>query len=173
MTGQTGTGGNFCRFTVTDLTDQDNVRVLTQNGAQTSGKGHTGPQVNLGLADTGKIVFHRILNGHNIALLAIHLLQSRVERGGFTGTGGTGYKDDTVWHGDQLQQLSLGLLRHAQITGVLHSRILIQQTHHHPLTVTGGHGGYTQVNAATTRAARPYGHPGAGAARQYPAWTLP
>ena len=96
MTSQTGLGGNFGGFAIANLTDQNHIRILTQNSAQAAGKGHTGAEVNLCLANSGKIIFHWIFDSHNIALLTIHLLQGSIERGGFTGTGGPGHQNNTV-----------------------------------------------------------------------------
>ena len=84
MAGQAGLGGNFGGFTIADFTDQNNIWVLSQNSSQTAGKGHPGAQVNLGLTNTRQVVFHWILNRHNIAFLTIHLLQRGIERGGLT-----------------------------------------------------------------------------------------
>ena len=68
---------------VTDFTDHDHVRVLTQNGSQTTGKGHLGFGVDRRLADTRQVIFHRIFDGQNIARLVVKMAEGGVQTGGF------------------------------------------------------------------------------------------
>jgi exodeoxyribonuclease VII large subunit len=58
-------------FRVTALADHDNIGILTQDGAQAAGKGQADLFVHLHLVNALEAVFHRILDGQHIALLAV------------------------------------------------------------------------------------------------------
>ena len=59
VAGQGSLNCDFSSFTVADLADQDNVRVLPNNGTETIGKSEVDLGVDLHLADA----LHLVLNG--------------------------------------------------------------------------------------------------------------
>ncbi len=65
MTGQTGLHGNFSRFQITYFTNHDDVRILSEDGPQSSSKGQVDFGVDLRLADAVEIVFNRVFNSQD------------------------------------------------------------------------------------------------------------
>ena len=61
MARNSSTNGNGARLSVANLTDGNDIRVLTQDGAQSCRKRHAGLFVDLALADAGDVVLHRVL----------------------------------------------------------------------------------------------------------------
>lgn len=73
MSGDGGADGDRTCLAVADLAHRDNIGVLAQDGAQARGKGHTGLFIDLALADAGDVVFHGVLQRHDVGLLAAQL----------------------------------------------------------------------------------------------------
>ena len=96
MPGQRRADRDFRRFTVTDLTDHDDIGVLPQNRAQTGGKRHAGLVADLHLVDAGQSVFHRVLDRNDVLRRRVQLGQHRIEGGGFAGAGRAGDQDHPV-----------------------------------------------------------------------------
>ncbi len=59
VAGEAGLHGYFRRFHVADLADHDDIRVLTQYGAQPMGKGEVDLGIYLDLSHPFQLVFHR------------------------------------------------------------------------------------------------------------------
>ena len=64
---------------IPDLTDHDDVGVLSQYGPQSVGKGEIDPGINLDLADPGKLVLHRVLYGNDVLVGRIYPRQGRIK----------------------------------------------------------------------------------------------
>ena len=88
--------GNFCGFGIADFTDHHHIRVLTQNRAQATGKGHADAGVNLCLTDPFNHVFDGVFNRENVTRMVVQLLQSGVQRGAFAGTRRPRHQKDAV-----------------------------------------------------------------------------
>src|SRR5205823_2747122 len=73
--GQRGLYGDPCGLDVAHLADQDDVRVLPQDGPQPTGEGDTGRLVDLDLVDRVEGVLHRVLDRHDVALRAVDLAE--------------------------------------------------------------------------------------------------
>src|SRR5207302_9807401 len=58
-----GPAGDLRGFQVPDLADEDDVRVLSQDGAKGYGKGQTCVDVDLGLVDSVEVALDRVLHG--------------------------------------------------------------------------------------------------------------
>lgn len=146
MAGDSGTHGDVGSFAVTDLTDGDDIRVLTQNGAQAGGEGHAGFFVDLDLVDTVEVVFHGVFQGDQVHLFGIQLADHGVHGGGLAGTGGAHDQDNAVavfQQGIEFRQVFAG---QADALGVQQGAGLVEHTDNHLFTVNGGQGGDTQVN---------------------------
>lgn len=81
---------------VTDLTDHDDIRVLTQDGTQCRCESQVCLGVDLYLVDTVNIGLDRILNGDDVHVFFIQFAQCGIQGGGLTTSGRSGYQDDTV-----------------------------------------------------------------------------
>ena len=64
--GQGGLNGDLGSLQVTDLAQQDDIGILTDNSPEPSCKGQTDLAVDLHLADTGDLVFYGVLNSDDI-----------------------------------------------------------------------------------------------------------
>ena len=68
------------RLHVTDLADEDDVRVLSQDRLQPGRKAQPGLLVHLDLVDGREDVLDRVLDRHDVAVWFVDLAQRRVER---------------------------------------------------------------------------------------------
>ena len=81
---------------VTDLTDHDDIRVLTEDGTQCRREGEVCLGVDLYLVDTVDIRLDRIFDGDDVHVFFVQLAQCGIQSGGLTTSGRSGYQDDTV-----------------------------------------------------------------------------
>ena len=78
VTGQRRTAGNFGSLGVPDLPDQDDVRVLAQNGAQSFRKGQLDVRIDLHLIEARIVVLDRILDGDDVDRRRLDPIQNGV-----------------------------------------------------------------------------------------------
>ena len=88
--------GNAGGLLVSDLTDHDDIRVLSQDGTQCRCEGQVCLGVDLYLVDTVNIGLDRILDGDDVHVFFIQFVQCSIQGGGLTTSGRSGYQDDTV-----------------------------------------------------------------------------
>src|SRR5436190_15883266 len=81
MTGLSRANGNFGGFKIANLTDQHNIRVMAQNRAQPGRERQPNLVTNLDLNGPFELIFDRIFEGDDLALLIIGLSQSGIKRG--------------------------------------------------------------------------------------------
>ena len=67
MTGEARLHGDLRGFKVTDLTDHDHVRVLSEDGAQTAGKAHIYAGIHLRLTNAVEVILDGIFHRHDVA----------------------------------------------------------------------------------------------------------
>ena len=104
--GQGSLDSDLRRLEVADFTNHDDVGVLPQDRTQGLGKGQVNFRVDLGLANTGQLVFNRVFHRHDVVAVGIQPLQARIEGGGFAGTSGASHQHNAVWLGHQLLKFS-------------------------------------------------------------------
>lgn len=73
VTGERGTYGNLRGFKVANFPHHDDVRVATQDAAQTAGKGEADLRFHRDLHHARKLVLHRIFDGDDTAGDAVEL----------------------------------------------------------------------------------------------------
>ena len=135
MAGQAGLHRDLGGFGIADLTDHDDIGVLSQYGAQPAGKGHPDLGVDLGLADPVDGVFNRVFYGQDVSGQCVEPIQARIERGRLAGTGRACHQH----HAIRLRQRPLirgeHLRRHAQILEP-ESRIgVVEQAQNHAFAI--------------------------------------
>src|SRR5690606_32014685 len=81
---------------VTNLTDHDDVGVLTEEGAQRGGEVQADRFVHLTLVDSLQIELDRVFCGGNVGAHLVEFAERGIQRGRFTGTGGPGYQAHAV-----------------------------------------------------------------------------
>ena len=79
VTRDSGLNGNAGGLTVSNLTDHDNVRILTQNGTKCRGKGKSRFGIYLYLIDTIDIGLDRVLYRDDIYFVGIQLTECRIK----------------------------------------------------------------------------------------------
>src|SRR5207245_5417374 len=92
VSGEGGLDGDVDRLQVADLADQDDVGVLADDVPQAGGEGQPDLRLHRDLIHALQLVFDGILDGEDLAVGRVDLLERRVERGGLAGAGGTGYQ---------------------------------------------------------------------------------
>ena len=75
MSGECGLDRDFCRFEVSDLADQDDVRILSQERTQRRGEIESDRLLHLHLIDSRQVELDRIFRGHDVHLGRIHFCQ--------------------------------------------------------------------------------------------------
>ena len=154
VAGQAGLHRDLRGLQIAYLAYHDHVRVLPQNCAQRAGKGHVDTRVDLGLADTVKIVFNRVFHRHHIGHAGVDTREGGVERGGFTRAGRAGDQHDAVRLVHQLINLVKRDALHAEFFKIETPRILVQQTQHHAFAMAGGQGRHTHIHRPTRQPQR-------------------
>src|SRR5690606_606833 len=96
VTGEGRLDRDLGRLLVADLTEQDHVRVGTQDRAQRRGAGEAGLDVHLHLVDAGDAVLDRVLDRDDVDLGTRDLVERRVQRGRLARARGAGDEDHAV-----------------------------------------------------------------------------
>ena len=145
VAGNRSLDGDGCGFAVTNLTDHDNIRVLTKDGTKAVGEGQLRFNVDLHLVDALDIGFHRVFNGNDVDGVVIQFAQSSVQCGGLTGTGGAGDQHDAVGMSQNPVELYQVIGRKAQGALAAAKSLLLVQSENTLFTIDGGQGGYTDI----------------------------
>src|SRR5690606_3155398 len=90
VAGEGGLGGDLGGLEVANLADEDDVGVLAEQGAQDGAEAEVDVGVHLGLGDAVELDFDGVLDGGDIGVGGIDLVERGVERSGFSTTGGAG-----------------------------------------------------------------------------------
>ena len=146
MAGEGRLHGDLRRFQVADFADHHHVRVLAQNSAQTAREAHIDLGVDLRLADPGQHVFHRVLDGQDIAGPVVDLRQARIQGRGLARTGGPGDQNNAVGAAQALAKPAVDGGRHRQLREAQLPGLLVQQTQHHALAVGRGNRGHADID---------------------------
>ena len=81
---------------VSDLTDHDDIRVLTKDGTQGTGEGQVCLRIYMYLIDTVDIRLYRVFDSDNIYILGVQFTEGCIQGSGFTGTGRSGNQQNSV-----------------------------------------------------------------------------
>ncbi len=123
---------------VADLADHDHVGVLAQDGAQPAGEGDARLGVHLELVHAHDLVFHGVLNGHDIVLLLVQGVDACIERGGLAASRGARDKDHAVGPLDEPLIPPKHVRRKMQPFQVLDDLRAVEDAHHHGLALDHG-----------------------------------
>ena len=130
---------------VTDLTDHDDIRVLSQNGTQCRREGEVCLGVDLYLVDTVNIGLDRILNGDDVHVFFIQFAQCGIQRGGLSASGRSGYQNNSVWIFQNHIKLAHFLFIKSQFTLITRKHFFLCQTHHAFFSVNRRKDGGTDI----------------------------
>jgi len=93
------TGGRFC---IANFSDQNNIRVMSQNTAKSGRKRQTNLALDLNLTDLLQVLFDRILNGDDLQIRLANLTQGTVKRCRLSTSGRPGDQQQAVRSANQL-----------------------------------------------------------------------
>ena len=108
--------------------------------------------MHLDLVDAVQLVFHRVLGGDDLGLVALDFQERAVKRGALAGTGGAGDEDDPVRQLDQLAELGVQVRLHAQLAELEFHGPLVQQAHDDSFAVDHGDHGDADIDLASAGA---------------------
>ena len=97
VAGQGRLNGDLGGFLIANFADHDFVRVMAQNGTQAAGECQAFFLVDGYLGDAAKLVFDWIFDGDDLVLVGLNFVDGSVQRGSFSGAGGTGDQHHAVW----------------------------------------------------------------------------
>ncbi len=117
------------RLVVADFADHDDVRVLPQDAAQLRGERLARFGVHLDLGDVGQLIFHWVLDGDDVLLQAIDLIEAGVQSGALAGAGGAADDEHAVRLGDEPADLVAHLVTHAELSQVDDLLRLVEDAH--------------------------------------------
>src|SRR4030042_2318676 len=114
MTGEGRLDRYLCCLKIPDLTDHDDIRVLSDDMSQRVRKVQADLGFHLDLIYPFQLVFDRVFNGYDFFVRGIDLIQCPVKCCGFSASCRTCNKDNAVWFCDQLIERSEGLRSKSQ-----------------------------------------------------------
>lgn len=97
LTGHGGLHSDGGTLDVTDLTDHDHVRILTEDGAEPRRIGVIRFIIDFTLYDSGELILDRILESDNLFLGSIECLEHRIEGRRLSAPGWSGHEDHTAF----------------------------------------------------------------------------
>ena len=104
VAGLGGFNGDVGGFQVTNLTDHNNIRVLTQEGSECGSKRQTLFFIDVDLVDARQVNLGRIFCRRNVHIFRVQNTQAGIERNGFARTCRTGNQHHAVRAVDGFQQ---------------------------------------------------------------------
>ncbi|MNE19444.1 hypothetical protein D3C80_1125240 [compost metagenome] len=145
MARQCGLDGDSRRFRVADFADHDDVRVLTQDGAQTSGEGQADLGAHAHLNHAGQVQFDRVLDRDDLALAVVQVGQQAIDGGGLARAGRPSDQEDAVGMFGQTQEALFLFGADAQFGQLRQTAGLAQQTQDDGFAPRARQGRNTQV----------------------------
>src|SRR4030043_252780 len=88
--------GDFSRLGISNLTNEDHIRILADNGTQRISKGESDGWLHLNLIDPFQLIFHRVFYRDDLLLRGVDLLQGTIESCCLPTSGWTGDKNDPI-----------------------------------------------------------------------------
>ena len=96
MARQGGPNHQLGRLLIPRFSDEDDIGILPQEGAQAGGKGQADLFIHLSLANEGQIKFNWVFQGEDGSFLGGKFAEGGVEGGSLARAGRTGDEDDPV-----------------------------------------------------------------------------
>ena len=148
VAGERGLDGDLRGLEVANLTDHDDVGVLTQEGAQRRGEVQADVLVHLDLVDAAEVELDGILGGGEVLADLVELRERRVERGRLTRTGGPGDQHHAEGLVDRLLEVVELRLLEAELGHVELQVRLVEETQHDLLAEERRQDGDAEVHLA-------------------------
>jgi hypothetical protein len=115
---------------VADLPDQDDVGVLADDVSQPGREGEADLRAHRNLVHALQLVLDRVLDGDDLAIGRVDLVERAIERGRLAGAGGAGHEQDAVGARDQRLEAPADLGREAELLQRQEHARAIEEPHH-------------------------------------------
>ena len=148
VTGESGVDGGAGGLRITGFTDEDDIGVGAQEGAQAGGEVEAVEGVGLGLVDAFDFVFDGVLNGLDVDVVLVDGVEEGVERGRLAGTGGAGDEGEALVAPEDLLDDAALARGHVELAELFNAVLFVEETHDdflHFLAV--GDGGDPDIDA--------------------------
>ncbi len=124
---QGGLHGDLGRFEVADLADEDDVRVLPQEGPEGRGEIQSDRVLHLHLVHAGQVELDRVLGRHDVRVGGVDPREGGVEGVRLPRPRGPGYQDHSPRAEDRLLELLEARPFEAQLRHVEHQVVLVEK----------------------------------------------
>src|SRR2546428_1782310 len=148
MAGEGGADADLGGFEVAGFADEDDVGVLTEEGAEGAGEGAADLVLDLDLVDALEVVLDGILGGHDVDAGGVDRVDGGVEGGGLARAGGAGDEDHAVGALDRFLEVLEAPGVEAELGEVELERVLVEQAHDGLLAEDGRQRRDTEVDLA-------------------------
>lgn len=125
---QSGPHGNARRLAVTDFADDEDIRVLAQQGPQAFLEHHAPFDLDLALGNAFHEDFHRVFQGRNTDGIILDLMEGRVEGRRLAAARRAADDDEPLAAADESFQAAPGLVIHAQGRKVQGDALAVEDT---------------------------------------------
>src|SRR6185369_12723622 len=130
VTSESSFDGDFSSFEVADFADENDVRILAQEGTQCGREVQTDLFLHLHLVDAEQVELHRIFRSHGVGVDRVQRLERGVKRVRFTASGWTSNEDHPVRLRDIPFELIKRLRFKTELGHVKHEVLFVQQAEH-------------------------------------------
>src|SRR5437773_1002489 len=139
-------GRDRCGLQIANLADHNDVRGLTQNGAQRDWKGHSDIVVHLHLIDPGHLIFNRFFHRDDLAVRLVDVIEAGVKGTGFSRPGRTSHEQDSIRRTQQLFEFFLIVAEETELGQAEEQTRFIEHAHDNAFAMVRGNGGNAQIN---------------------------
>src|SRR5665213_132473 len=145
--------GDLRGFIVADFSHHDLVRIVTQDGAQPSGKGQSLFFVDRNLRDPSDLIFHWVFNGYNFVFIGFYFVDGGIQCGCFARSCRPGDQYHSVRLANIPPEFAHFLAREshyiqAEVLKFLGECFLVQDAQHRVFSVTRGHDRNAEIDEA-------------------------
>jgi hypothetical protein len=98
--------GDVSGFVVSNFTDHHDIRILTENGTERVGEAQADVCFHRYLIDARELVLDRVFDRDDVVFRIVQLLEHRIKRRRFTGTGRAGDEDHPMRRIDRFLKMS-------------------------------------------------------------------
>ena len=121
---------NFSSLEVSNLSDHDYIRVLTEERSQRRRKGQSRFRVHLNLVYSVKVDFNRVLGGGDIGLVVIKEAETRIKRNGLSRAGRSGYQDKSLRAVERVKVFLFLDIIEAELVDIEFGRRRVEDSHY-------------------------------------------
>src|SRR5688572_15136245 len=138
VTSQRGFDGDLSRFRIANFTDHHNVRVLTEDRPESACESKSDFLLHRHLVDAGNLEFDGILDGNDVELRIIELIERRVECCCLSRTGRASNQKQAMRSIHGGTEAAIGVCIETKLLHAGGKVALVENSEHHLLTMHRG-----------------------------------